>query len=101
MTASRQIDTEKLTFMQAVGLACNLLPGLRQDLEANRQQRKHQARDMEGIGRIALSIPDPLEPLLRIYHPELYQTDAELRGKAWRRFMHHPDSEPFRTNQKL
>ena len=96
-----QIDTQKLTFAQAINVACDLLPGLRNDLAINQQRRKRQAVDMQGTGRIALSIPDPLEPLLQIYHPELYQRDAEQRGKAWLRFMRHPDSEPFRTNQKL
>ena len=99
--AQRQIDTSQLTFMQAVGVACDLLPGLRSDLNQNQQHRNAQARDMQGIGRIALSIPEPIEPLLRIYHPELYQADAELRGKAWLRFMKHPDSAPFRTYAKL
>ena len=100
-TVPRELDLSLVDFDQAVGIALDLVPGLRNDLARIAERRKHQARDMQGIGRVALEIPDPIVPLLAHYHPELYQDDDELRGKAWLRFMRHPDSERFRTNAKL
>ena len=92
---------QKKTFDEAVNLALDLLPGLRHDMALIAERRKHQARDMEGTGRIALNIPDPIDDLLRVYHPELYQTDPKLRAHAWVKFMRHPDSARFRINEKL
>jgi hypothetical protein len=92
---------EKKSFDEAVNLAIDLLPGLRHDMALIAERRKRQARDMEGTGRVGLNIPDPIDALLRIYHPELYQKDAKLRGAAWLKFMKHPDSARFRINEKL
>ena len=91
---------QTLTFDQAVSLAMDLVPGLRNDMALLAKMRKETPRDMEGIGRIALNIPDPIEPILRAYHPELYQGDAALRGEAWLRFIKHPHSERFRVHSK-
>ena len=90
-----------LTFDEAVNLAIDMLPGLRHDLAQIQKRRKDNATDMQGIGRVALNIPDPIIPLLQEYHPELYQEDQELAGRAWLKFINSRDAERFRTNARL
>lgn len=87
-------------FLSQLDALATLLPGLRYDLNLIAKKRKEPARDMEGVGRLALSIPEPAEALLQVWHPELYQKDAELRAKAWKAFIFHPDSAPFRTQAR-
>ena len=91
----------QLTFDQSIDLALDLLPGLRHDFQIIADQRKSKARDMEGVGRIGLSIPDPVMPILKQYFPELFQTDTELQGKAWLKFMMLPESERFKVQRTL
>ena len=56
---------------------------------------------MVGIGRVALHIPDPVFPILKAYHPELFEGEPDDYEKAWKKFIFHPDSEPFRLGNKL
>ena len=90
-----------VTFMEALTMAAFLLPGLRADLERNKALRKTTHRDIDGVGRWGLSIPEPAERLLEQYHPELYQEDKQLAAKAWRGFMLTADAEPFRVTAKI
>jgi len=90
-----------MTFLESVRYAADLMPGLAHDMRRLTRLRKDQARDMEGIGRIALSIPDPVWPLLEQFHPELFTSDEQQNGREWLRFMKHPDSAPFRVNMRL
>lgn len=92
---------DTLNFTQAVELALATVPGLRSDLNIMAERRKNTMKDMEGVGRWALSIPEPIEPLLQAYHPELYQEDIVEQQKAWLKFIQHPDSYYFRTQDKL
>jgi len=90
-----------LDFIQAVDLAIATVPGLRHDFNIMAERRKNTMRDMEGVGRWALSIPEPIEPLLKAYHPELYQDDIKAQQEAWLKFIQHPDSLYFRTQDNL
>ena len=90
-----------LTFDQAVEVAISVLPGLRHDLNLLVEMRKNDCKDMEGVGRWGLSVPDPIMPLLREYHPEIFQEDVHLANAAWLKFMKHPDSERFRVQTKI
>jgi hypothetical protein len=90
-----------LTFNEAVDLAISVLPGLRTDLNQLAEMRKNECKDMEGVGRWGLSIPDPIMPILKEYWPEMFQEDTELANRAWLRFMQHPDSARFRVQQTI
>lgn len=90
-----------LNFQQAVQLAIDLIPGVKQDLKITQQRRNKRARDMQGIGRLALEIPEPIIPILKKFHPELYQDDKRLQARAWELFIKHPDSALFRANEKI
>ena len=101
-----QIKTDEhimhgLTFDQAIDYAINHIPGLKHDFELMAKKRKDGARDMQGIGRIGLSIPDPLYGLVVAYHPDLENPDYDIQHNAWLKFMRHPHSERFRINSKL
>lgn len=90
------------TFLQAVKIAYDTVPGLKHDMDRLKELRKKEHhKDMEGVGRIALNIPDPIKPLLKAYFPELYQADSQLAAKEWKRFINSPDSQPFRVGSKL
>lgn len=90
-----------LTFIEAITLACNVLPGLKNDMDIIRERAKGKAKDMQGIGRLGLVIPDPLLKILEEYKPELFQSDLQLKNKAWLKFIKHSDSKPFRVSSKL
>jgi len=89
-----------MTFLQALEMMINNVQGLRHDMNHIKTMRTQSARDMDGIGRLALSIPDPAMKLLEQYHPELFQSDQRLAAAAWSRFIKHPDSKPFRTRSR-
>jgi len=89
-----------LRFEEAVKLTVDIVPGLKADMERLRLLRQHEAKDMAGIGRIGLNIPDPLMPILKQYKPDLFQDDKELADRAWLRFIQSPDSQPFRINSR-
>jgi hypothetical protein len=86
--------------MEAFTLACETVPGLRHDMTVIKARRNQARKDMDGLGRWGLTIPDPILPLLQEYKPELFQDDGELAGRAWLRFIKHPDSKPFRVSAK-
>lgn len=90
-----------LNFQQACQLAISIDPALRHDLEITANKRKEQARDMQGIGRTALDIPEPLLKLAYDYFPDLNSPDKEISAKAWLKFMQSSDAEIFRCNAKL
>jgi len=90
------------TFLQAVKIAYDTIPGLKHDMDRLRDLRKSDNhKDMDGIGRMALSIPDPIKPLLKAYFPELYQDDQQLAAVQWKRFIKSADSLPFRVAGKI
>lgn len=91
-----------LTFLEALQTACDFDPRLKLTLQQIKEKRQKQANDM-AIGRVALDLTQcpGVDRLLRLYHPELYQDDAELRAQAMVKFIRHPDSEPFRVNAKI
>ncbi len=91
----------QLTFDQAINLALDLLPGLRHDFQVIADLRKSKARDMPGVGRYGLKIPDPCMPIFRQYFPDLFQDDTELQGKAWLKFMQKPEAERFKVQRTL
>ena len=90
-----------MTFDQAISYAIDVIPHLKKQMETIKRRRIDGARDMEGIGRIGLELPDPLYGLVIAYHPDLESPDRETNAKAWLKFMKHPDSERFRVNTKL
>ena len=91
-----------LNFIQALELCASIIPEVGHDLKWCQEKRKkaHQ-NDMVGIGRVALHIPDPVFPILKAYHPELFEGEPDDYEKAWKKFIFHPDSEPFRLGNKL
>ena len=93
--------SQVLTFNEAVSLAISMLPGLRHDLNLLSEMRKNECKDMEGIGRWGVSIPDPIMPLMKEYWPQCFQDDVKLANAAWLKFMQHPDSERFRVQTKI
>ena len=95
-----KVDPNLMDFDQAIALAIDLVPGLRHDMNQIADMRKGGPKDMQGIGRMALRIPDPVLPIVRAYHPELYEGTKEETARAWRRFMRHPHSERFRVHPK-
>ncbi len=90
-----------LTFSEAVSLTIALVPGLKGDMQRLQELRKQKPKDMDGVGRIGLNIPNPLIPILKQYKPELYQSDKQLADRAWLRFIQSPESELFRVNSQL
>ena len=91
----------RLSFDQAINLALDLLPGLRHDFQVIADLRKKTPRDMEGVGRYGLKIPDPVMPIIREYFPDCFQEDTDLQGKAWLKFMNRPEAERFKVQRKL
>ena len=65
-----------------------------------RRDNPGSVRDFEGLGRPALTIPTlDLHRLFRIY-PDLACPDAEIKTKAWMKFMNSSESEPYRNFRK-
>ena len=91
----------QMKFNQALQVLIDTVPGLSHDLNLLAERRKTQAKMMDGIGQWGLSIPDPVEPVLRMFYPELYQDDYEQQAMAWKAFMRNPDSMPFRIQRKI
>ena len=91
----------QLTFDDAINVALDLLPALRHDFQVIADLRKSRARDMPGVGRMGLKIPDPCLPILKAYFPDCFQEDAELAGKAWLKFMQLPEAERFKLQRIL
>ena len=91
----------QLTFDEAINLALDLVPGLRHDFQVIADLRKHKARDIEGVGRYGLKIPDPVMPILQQYFPDCFQDDADLAGKALLKFMQRPEAERFKVQRIL
>lgn len=91
-----------LTFLEALQFAADCDPKLKLTLQLIKERRKRRANDM-GIGRVALDLTQApvVEALLKNYHPELFQDDSELSAKSMRGFINHPDSEPFRVNDRI
>jgi len=90
-----------LSFDQAIDYAINAIPGLKGDMAILQERRKNQAKDLQALGRVGLSIPDPLMGLVYAFHPDLMNEDSETQNRAWRAFMRHPHSERFRVNHKI
>ena len=90
-----------LTFDQAIDYAINAIPGLKGDMAILAERRKKQNKDLQAIGRVGVSIPDPLMGLVIAYHPDLDAPDNETQNRAWQAFMRHPHSERFRVNEKI
>lgn len=69
-------------------------------LEETKRRRNHKtARDLEGLGRPALTIPDLEYRKLIRANPDLdpAKADAETRNKAWRKFCRSAASRPWRN----
>lgn len=91
----------RLSFLEAVRYAANEVPGLAHDMKFIAELRKGQPKDMQGIGRFGVKIPDPIMELMRGYFPALFQEDSELRQLAWIKWMKSSDAQPFRVGRKL
>lgn len=90
------------TFLQALGTMVSFIPEVGHDLQWCKELRKDDKhKDMQGLGRMGLHIPDPCLELLNLYHPELFTEDEELNARAWKKFMFHQDSKPFKVVRKL
>jgi len=77
-------------------------PGDLQALRANESMRKAGgARDTEGLGRLALSIPPGHYMALIRANPDLNSPDAKVQTAAWRRFIASPESLPYRVRDKI
>ena len=57
--------------------------------------------DLAGVARPALHLSAEEHEYLERANPELSQEDAQLRAKAWLDFIHHPDSRPFRVQERI
>jgi hypothetical protein len=53
--------------------------------------------DRDGLGRWALSIPFEDYQGLRVTWPELSASDPITKSRAYKRFLRHPDSLPYRV----
>lgn len=76
-------------------------PGRREILEFNQALRADPAR----IRRLKWAKPQLQIPELDLYrlkhlYPELDSPDAEIRLKAWKRFMASSESKPYRVYDK-
>lgn len=77
-------------------------PNRRAILEQVKTRRDNpgSVRDFPGLGRPAMTIPMlDLHRLFRIY-PDLRCPDAEIKTKAWMKFMNSSESEPYRNFRK-
>ena len=62
-----------------------------------RRDNPGSVRDMAGLGRPVLTIPElDLHRLHRIY-PDLKCPDPEIKGKAWLKFMRSSESKKYRN----
>ncbi len=95
------MPAQAINFKQAVDVALHTVPGLRHDMNIIAERRKNDSRDMEGIGRWGLEIPDPIMPLLQLYWPNIFNQDTDISHREWLKFMNHPDSEQFRVKPRL
>ena len=69
-------------------------------LELNKELRKTTLSDGP-VGRWALSMNDIDRRALARLFPDINSPDAELRTKAWKRFMASPLSEPYKVRDKV
>lgn len=57
--------------------------------------------DRDGLGRWALSIPFVKWMELREKYPDLASPDAQIKSRAYLRFMASAESIPFRVRQRI
>lgn len=71
-------------------------------LETLAEMRKADPmKDREGLGRWALSIPMVRWVELRRKYPELASPDAQVKSRAYARFMASDESIPYRVRAKI
>ena len=71
-------------------------------LETNAELRKCEPMaDREGLGRWALSVPFLKWVELRRKYPDLASTCAEVKSRAWLRFINSPESAPFKVREHV
>lgn len=67
------------------------------------ERRKDQARDIEGLGRCAASIPQPYYRLIEKLYPELspkHNPDQADRNRAWLKWLKSEAARPFLNMNK-
>lgn len=84
-------------FMDAVRLVIASDSLLQRDMALIQERRKMPQKDMAGVGRWGIAIPNPLLYLFKVYKPELFQEDEELAAREWLKFMKHEDSIIFQV----
>ncbi len=62
--------------------------------------REDAVRDLS-FGRLALSIPEDHFPVAVIAFPDLRSDHADMKTAAYKQFMLHPISYPYRVNKNL
>lgn len=67
------------------------------------KQLRHEggAKDADGLGRWALSIPFEDWVRLRAKYPALASNDPKVKSRAYFRFMATPEAEPFKVREKI
>jgi hypothetical protein len=62
-------------------------------------RREHPIADREGLGRWAVSVPfEDWLGLIRKY-PDLQAPDAQIKTRAWLRFIASDESNPYRMRE--
>lgn len=69
-------------------------------LERCRAERSHP-RDLDGLGRWALSVPFEDWLRLKAKYPDLACKDGKIQTKAWQTFIQSSESIPFRMRDKV
>ena len=70
------------------------------EVEARRNS-PGSVRDVPGLGRCALTIPQlDFQRLIKLF-PDLVCPDGQEQTNAWRKFMRDPLSEPYRNFRKI
>ena len=91
-TGARNFAIHKLKEMQRKDH-----PVIRENIELAKAE--DSVRDLS-FGRLALSIPDDHRTVLGNIFPDLDSHDAQIRTKAWKAFLKHDLSRPYRINAK-
>jgi hypothetical protein len=76
-------------------------PVRRAVLELNKELRKERCNgDLGmGMGYLALNIPEQDYRVLMVRFPDLQSCDAEIKHKAWQKFLRDPRSEPYKVRR--
>lgn len=68
-------------------------------LALNQAKRAGERVNTVPFGRVVMNIPIPDMQVINLRYPDTASPDAEIRRRAWDRFLASPESEPYRVSR--